>query len=1304
MSDNNAAPDARLAEVLDQALSELRSGGRPVSDEGGVLNPSTPELASLLETMRALESAVRDCKAEESDAPSVAPANNLQAPTPADPGTASRPSSAGSHTRPQVSPPVSAAGAPPQMDRYQILERIGRGGMGTVYKARDAQLRRVIALKVPHFSGSAPDQSQAQQRFLREARSAAAVRHPYVCPIYDVGECHGVPYVVMAYVEGKSLAERLAAGVLYSCREAVTMARQVAEGLAAVHAAGVVHRDLKPANILIDADGQAVLADFGLARPKDDAEHLTAEGVVVGTPAYMAPEQASAEWGEIGPRTDLYSLGAVLYVLLAGRPPFQRRDAASVLLAVVSERPAPVGKINPTLPRPLADLVMRLLAKKSGDRPGTAREVAAALAVLECDLRAAEEAAVKADAGGPAKPPRRRALWAALAAALLLGAALAGFVVVRVVTDKGDLVIEADDEVQVTLKQGGKQVRVLDTRTGRTFSIAAGEYDAEVTEVPDGVRVATRHFSLTRGGREVLSVRLEAAKPPRMKGANGSPAPEPAPTLTVELGDGVTMVFVLIDPRSKPDGGKFRMGSPNDEEGRDGSREGSQHEVEITKAFYMGAYPVTKGQFAAFVQDAHYQTDAETDGSGGYGYNAATRTFEGRDPRYTWRNPGWVQTDAHPVVNVSWNDAVRFCAWLSRKEGKTYELPTEAEWEYACRAGTTTRFWCGDNDSSLKGNANVGDAALTAKLSGEVARNTPFVPWDDGYPFTSPVGKYNPNKWGLYDMNGNVWEWCADRYGSYQEGLVKDPKGPDNGDSRVLRGGAFNSPPRDFRSAERGIGEPGMRSYNDGFRVVLRPAAAPQPPQDEAWLQKVPALPAAQQVDAVAAELKARNPGFDGNVTPTIESGLVVGLQFNTYKVTDISPVRALPGLRGLDFASGPNGGWLADLSPLKGVKLTDLDLGNTQVSDLSPLKDMKLRGLNLAHTHVTDLSPLSGMKLTYLCCYDTPVSDLTPLKDMKLNVLLADVTSVSDLTPLKGMKLTVLHFGTSAVSDLTPLKDMNLTELNCGSTAVCDLSPLKHMKITDLNFANTKVSDLTPLADMKLTHLDCSGSPVADLSLLNGMPLTDLNVDDTRVCDLSPLKDMKLKILNVARTQVWNLTPLADMKLTYLNCWDTRVSDLSPVKNMKLTTLNCGVTSVSDLTPVKNMELTDLNCGTTAVFDLSPLRHMKLTDLNCSYTKVSDLTPLRGMPLTHLDCTGAPVSDLSPLKDIPLTRLDCENTRVSDLTPLKGMPLTELRCDFKAERDAAIVRSIKTLETINGKPAADFWKDVDAKKQDKKP
>jgi formylglycine-generating enzyme required for sulfatase activity len=273
--------------------------------------------------------------------------------------------------------------------------------------------------------------------------------------------------------------------------------------------------------------------------------------------------------------------------------------------------------------------------------------------------------------------------------------------------------------------------------------------------------------------------------------------------------------------------GRFTMGSPNDEDGREDD-EGPRHDVEITQAFYMGAYPVTKGQFAAFAKDTGYKTEGEMDGKGRNGYDAAKKRFVGPDPKYTWRETGWAQTDDHPVVNVTWTDAREFCRWLSKKEGKTYELPTEAEWEYACRAGTTTRFWCGDKDESLKGNANIADASLQAKLDADAYKVT-FQSWgDDGFAFTSPVGSFKPNPWGLYDMHGNVGQWCADRNGPYQQSPIKDPnredynKDPQKGERRVVRGGAWSSLPSYCRSACRGA--PGY-GCETGFRVVLRPPA-----------------------------------------------------------------------------------------------------------------------------------------------------------------------------------------------------------------------------------------------------------------------------------------------------------------------------------------------------------------------------------------------------------------------------------------------------------------------------------------------
>ena len=261
--------------------------------------------------------------------------------------------------------------------------------------------------------------------------------------------------------------------------------------------------------------------------------------------------------------------------------------------------------------------------------------------------------------------------------------------------------------------------------------------------------------------------------------------------------------------------GSFLMGSPENEEGRSGD-ESPQHRVQISREFRLGRTEVTKGQFAAFVRDTGYRTEAEKDGKGGYGFDPETGTFE-QDPEYTWQNPGFPQTDDHPVVNVSWNDAQEFLKWLSQKDGRRYRLPTEAEWEYACRAGSTTRYWNGDDAEGLAKIANVADGTAKAKFDSWTT-----ITARDGFVVTAPVGRFPANKFGLHDMHGNVWEWCADWYDDeyYASSPGTDPQGPSSGSSRVLRGGSWRSEPSLVRCAAR-LHAPDYRYDGNGFRVLL---------------------------------------------------------------------------------------------------------------------------------------------------------------------------------------------------------------------------------------------------------------------------------------------------------------------------------------------------------------------------------------------------------------------------------------------------------------------------------------------------
>ncbi len=266
--------------------------------------------------------------------------------------------------------------------------------------------------------------------------------------------------------------------------------------------------------------------------------------------------------------------------------------------------------------------------------------------------------------------------------------------------------------------------------------------------------------------------------------------------------------------------GEFQMGSPLDERGRK-PNEGPQHHVRITRAFEMGAHEVTVGQFGAFVEATGYRTEAERDVAGGFGIDFETAEVV-QDPHTSWRDPGFpgfTQGPGHPVLMVSWSDAEAFCRWLSAREGREYRLPTEAEWEYAARAGAETAFVSGSDEADLLAAANVADRSLRERV--KAARST--TRGSDGYAFTAPVGRFRPNAFGLYDTAGNVWEWCndwhADHY--YAKSPVDDPRGPPTGSFRAIRGGGWWNPAAQARVAQRIYFKPSFRyCLLSGFRVV----------------------------------------------------------------------------------------------------------------------------------------------------------------------------------------------------------------------------------------------------------------------------------------------------------------------------------------------------------------------------------------------------------------------------------------------------------------------------------------------------
>ncbi|MDR7095583.1 formylglycine-generating enzyme family protein [Hydrogenophaga laconesensis] len=257
------------------------------------------------------------------------------------------------------------------------------------------------------------------------------------------------------------------------------------------------------------------------------------------------------------------------------------------------------------------------------------------------------------------------------------------------------------------------------------------------------------------------------------------------------------------------------------------SDEAPMHRVRITKPFEMSQHEITVGQFRAFLERSGHVPESIADGTGGYGYNPGYNpattprgdAFEGRLPRYSWQNPGFAQGDDHPVVNVTWNDAVALARWLSAWEGRIYRLPTEAEWEYACRAGGKGRYQHGDDPAGLPRVGNTFDAEAAAHWPAWRDRATAG---NDGHAFTAPVGSYAPNAFGLHDMHGNVWEWVSDWHGDdyYAQSPEVDPSGPAEGAVKVRRGGSWHTWPLYARCAFRNWNTAQTRYTLVGIRLV----------------------------------------------------------------------------------------------------------------------------------------------------------------------------------------------------------------------------------------------------------------------------------------------------------------------------------------------------------------------------------------------------------------------------------------------------------------------------------------------------
>jgi formylglycine-generating enzyme required for sulfatase activity/serine/threonine protein kinase len=704
--------------------------------------------------------------------------------------------------------------------QYRILRKLGEGGMGVVYLAEDAELyNRKVAIKIlpPLLARNL----RAVENLRKEAHIAIDLNHPNIIRLHGFHEDGDIKFLVMEYIDGQTLEERIVKndrGRL-SIEEVMPMAEQVAQALDYAHGRSppVYHRDLKPSNIMIAQDGTVKLLDFGIAREMKDSFTRVTGQETSGTIPYMSPEQINGD--SPSPQMDIYSFAATLHECLSGHPPFYTGDIRHQIL----HKPVPaVQDLSETVNQALQCALSKEASArptKAGNfvwmmqSPEGANEVGGRInppkaAIVAGDPKAVEERIRRwvENRRGEWKEND----WKDCVVSLYEEGVATGLQarVLEAVRDqarkawvkeeenrKAEEARLAEERRKAAEEAERKQKEAEQARQRREeeqlyeeviqtgIMSACQEYLRRYPrgrykdKVEKKLRLLTNKWADRKKGFDwwawvvlgvliVVSVVYILQKSGWLSGLNwpkarGSsvPAMPSNPQKGTTWDNSIGMKLVYVPP------GAFQMGT---DDGFDDEK--PLRTVKISKGFYMGIYEVTQKQ---------YQQVMGT-------------------------NPSKFNGSNLPVEQLSWNDAMEFCKKLSQKEGKTYRLPTEAEWEYACRAGTTSMYGFGDSESQL------GAYGWYGNNSGDT---------------THPVGQKKPNAWGLYDMHGNVLEWCQDWYANdwYLKSPVENPLNESYGDKRfrVLRGGSWFNDPVICLSALRFNDSPITRTSSFGFRIVL---------------------------------------------------------------------------------------------------------------------------------------------------------------------------------------------------------------------------------------------------------------------------------------------------------------------------------------------------------------------------------------------------------------------------------------------------------------------------------------------------
>jgi formylglycine-generating enzyme required for sulfatase activity/serine/threonine protein kinase len=700
------------------------------------------------------------------------------------------------------------------LHEYRIERVLGHGGFGITYLARDTHLDKKVAIKeyLPNdLAARAPDQTVTVrspesseafkwglESFIKEARVLAKFSHPSLIQVHRYFVANETAYFVMEYAEGVTLSTVLKHEGTLTEERLRKILFPILNGLGEVHRLGVLHRDIKPENIILREGAGPVLIDFGAAR--QNLSSMTRSVMSVLTAGY-APIEQYASGSNQGPWTDLYAIGAVAYRALSGKKPTDAVNRIRDDPLVPAER---LGQGRYT-PHFLAAIDWAL-AVSGEDRPQNIGDFKLALdgaitpppvvrtprseradltpvpTVFTPDLSEAHTVITRLNPP-PAKAPAWRTPAAIAAVAVVVAGAVAAYMLTR---PKPAETVTAPPAISPQAEPAPPSTA---TPAAPAPSTATPEAAPPVARAPAPAAPEPKAEPKAEP-KEKPKAPPVAAKPAPAP-IEESPAPPPSKVTPVAL---MSSGFAFQDCPRCPRmvalaPASFQMGAQAADNGN--KWEGPAHVVNLAKAFAIGRYEVTVGEWQSCVTAK--------------ACNAAA--------------PGPVTGDAAhaPVVNVNWGDAQAYVAWLSRTTGRRYRLPSEAEWEYAVRAGTTTaRYWGGDRTQQCKYGNGADQSALAREASLQA------VECNDAYPTLAPVGMFEPNAFGLHDMAGNAWEWTQDCWRDTYQGAPRDGSALElpSCAQRVIRGGSWRARPNSLRSFGRGNTPVAIRSEDLGLRVV----------------------------------------------------------------------------------------------------------------------------------------------------------------------------------------------------------------------------------------------------------------------------------------------------------------------------------------------------------------------------------------------------------------------------------------------------------------------------------------------------